>query len=103
MLKVKDNIDLKELEKFGFIQETGFCTKTRTYGLWEGVIKIWVDKNRILHFNSPRLKQIDLVYQMHDLLENDETCDDLRMLSRPALLEENKRLKEELRKIKEKI
>ena len=94
MLKIKNNIPLEKLEEYGFVKNPHY-----SYVLLDGVIKIWIDKNRLLHFNNPRLEQIDLVHKMHNILEVVDTKSNLKMLSRPALLEENKRLKEKIREL----
>ena len=94
MLKIKDNIPIEKVEEYGFIKN-----KHYPYALLDGVIKIWIDKNKLLHFNNPRLEQIDLVYKMHDILEVVDTKSNLKMLSRSALLEENKRLKERIKEL----
>ena len=96
MLKIKNNIDLKELEKFGFVIADNYTQRNWTHVLYDyGVVKIWVDRERVLHFNQPRLEQFDLIYKMHDLLEITDKSN-LKMLSRGALLEENKKLKQRL-------
>jgi len=100
MLKIKDNIQLKALEKYGFTTPLNNRLRQCTY--WEnGIVKLWVDKHRYLHYNCMNIKTIDLIYQMHNILELVDDKEDLRRLSTPKLLEENKQLKEELKKIKE--
>lgn len=94
MLKIKDNIPIEKVEEYGFTKHWN-----RPYVLLDGVVKIWVDKNKLLHFNNPRLEQLDLIHKMHDILEVVDTKSNLKMLSRPALLEENKRLKEKIREL----
>ena len=49
MLKIKDNVDLKELEKFGFKNKLNICYKPKK-GTWE-VIEIKVDREtKIISF-----------------------------------------------------
>ena len=94
MLKIKDDIPLEKVEEFGFIKTWNY-----PYALLDGVIKIWIDKDRLLHFNNPRLEQLDLIHKMHDILEAVDTKSNLKMLSRPALLKENKRLRERIKEL----
>ena len=47
MLKIKDNVDLKELEKYGFKNKCGACWKPKK-GTWE-VMEIKIDlKTKII-------------------------------------------------------
>lgn len=49
MLKIKDNVDLKELEKYGFIFKCGMCWKPKK-GTWE-VIEVKIDlETKIISF-----------------------------------------------------
>lgn len=104
MLKVKDNVDLTELEKFGFEKEDyPIFQRNRSYALWNGVVKIWVDRNRILHFNAPRMKEIDLVFKMNDILEyTEKEKDDLRFYQKGDLVKEVQRLREKVKELEEK-
>ena len=98
MLKIKDNIPIEKVEEYGFTKHWN-----RPYVLLDGVVKIWVDKNKLLHFNNPRLEQLDLIHKMHDILEVVDTKTNLKMLSKPALLEENKKLKEKIKQLERHI
>ena len=72
MLKIKDNVDLKELEKYGFrcgSYNRNLGTEWHLNGLFFRQSKIWVDKNRILHFCNPSKAEMDLMYKLYDLLE----------------------------------
>lgn len=63
MLKIRDDIDLKELEKFGLRQQWNY--KTRMYdGNWEcGSFKVC--KNRhILPFNGTNHNRYDKIYDL---------------------------------------
>lgn len=92
MLKVKNDINMKILEDFGFKTSGGLHNNAHAE-LWDGgIIKMWVDKDRFLHFNSPRYAQMDLIYKMHHLLEYTEEVYNKKLLSRPVLLEKNKEL-----------
>jgi hypothetical protein len=68
MLKIKDNVDLKELEKYGFIeQQVGMdnaYVKYRTIGLYEESIIIWLDR-RI------QVKAIEILDTLYDLIKDD--------------------------------
>lgn len=44
MLKIKDNVDLKELEKFGFEENSFYYSKTFNFEYYE--VKIDVEKDR---------------------------------------------------------
>ena len=101
MLKIKDNIDLKELKKYGF---ENHWHRLRKYVLWEGgITKLWIDNHNYLHINSPTIETIDLIYKMHDLFELEEGKIGIKMLTRPYLLEENKKLKEEVKQLEYKL
>ena len=53
MLKIKDNVDLKELEKFGFIEYNGWYYKTITPEKYQehlNYIEVRVWKDRELYF-----------------------------------------------------
>lgn len=63
MLKIKDNVDLKELEKFGFRNKFGIIYKPKK-GTWEFVL-IKVDPiSRIIIFSGLR----DLFHTKEDTL-----------------------------------
>ena len=99
MLKIKDNIPIDKLQDYNFIT-TGKLNHNRLAELWEGsIIKMWVDKNRLIHFNAPRCNQLDLIYLMSDLIEYTDESWNKKLLSRPVLQQENKQLKEEIEKL----
>lgn len=101
MLRIKENVSLKDLEEYGF--QTHWY-KFRKCVLWEGgIVRLWVDRYRYLHYNAPTQKIFDLIYKMHNLLELDSNNEDLRKLSRPVLLEENKHLKEKIKQLEKLI
>lgn len=71
MLKIKDNIDLKELEKYGFYYNGyGFTNKNYSYISRCGsyVNKIFIHKDRHLSFNNPTNKVFNVLY---DLIKDD--------------------------------
>lgn len=78
MLKIKDNVDLKELEKFEFIDNSySICNTKYSYLNRCGsyVYKIFIDKkDRTIHYNSPSLEVYDLLYDLikADLVEKVE-------------------------------
>lgn len=47
MLKIKDNIDLKELEKFGFTKGTYYYSKKIEYEYYQVIIQIILDTKHI--------------------------------------------------------
>lgn len=69
MLKIKDNVDLKELEKFGFSQyNIGHQTKyelKKEIGNHE-IHNIKIDENRVIHFNqlSVNNELPDVIYDL---------------------------------------
>ena len=73
MLKIKDSVELNELVKYGFVSAEYNHNKGREWHLKPKrpfrPTKIWVDKNRILHFCNPSKAEMDLIYKMHSLLE----------------------------------
>lgn len=73
MLKIKDNIDLKELEKFGYVYKEQFESGARKrYELQNDPdVYVYID-NRILHFNRFNCNhQTDTLYDLikADLVE----------------------------------
>lgn len=102
MLKIKDNIPIDKLQDYNFIT-TGKLNHNGLAELWEGsIIKMWVDKNRLIHFNAPRYAQLDLIYLMSDLIEYTDESWNKKFLSRPVLQQENKELKEEIERLNNK-
>ena len=72
MLKIKDNVDLKELEKFGF--EEYF--KSGEYFKEHGTIDIVVTKERELDikratFETSKFDIINTIDSLFDLIKND--------------------------------
>ena len=77
MLKIKDNVDLKELEKFEFYYNGyGFTNKKYSYISKCGslVNKIFIRKDRCLSFNNPTNKVFNIIYDLikADLVEKVE-------------------------------
>lgn len=72
MLKIKDNVDLKELEKFGFKRVeyyNGTCWKfTRFIGKHEAINIIIREDNKILKYNIMSVKN-DLEDIVFDLIQ----------------------------------
>ena len=52
MLKIKDNVDLKELEKFGFIKDNFYYTKEIDYEYYKVKIDIELDRKYIIIQND---------------------------------------------------
>lgn len=98
MLKIIDTIPIEKVEEYGFTKYWN-----RPYVLLDGVVKIWIDKNKLLHFNNPKLEQLDLIHKMHDILEVVDTKSNLKMLSKQDLLRENKRLKIKIKQLERHI
>lgn len=71
MLKIKDNVDLKELEKFGFKQYSiGHQTRyeyKKEIGNHE-IYNIKIDENRIMHFNQLSVNN-ELPNVLYDLIQ----------------------------------
>ncbi|MBQ7798709.1 MAG: hypothetical protein IJ371_06270 [Clostridia bacterium] len=64
MLKIKDNIDLKELEKYGFKPEYEYLLPNVLMGYSKHSIRIWNDRSitkRDAHFGEI---DIDLLYDL---------------------------------------
>ena len=76
MLKIKDSVDLKELEKFGFIQEGEciYCKEIAHTYLTGGIfrddisVNVLVYENRILevfsHTRNTRSLELDVFYDL---------------------------------------
>ena len=67
MLKIKDNVDLKELDKYGF----EYCGGTRWLEKYSYVSRcgtttnrIWVRQDRILSFNNTTNKVLNVLYDL---------------------------------------
>ncbi len=52
MLKIKDNVDLKELEKFGFEKDSWYYKKTFNYEYYKVKIDIELDRKYIIIQND---------------------------------------------------
>lgn len=52
MLKIKDNVDLKELEKFGFIKDGFYYSKKINYEYYKVEIYIELDRKNIIIQND---------------------------------------------------
>ena len=73
MLKIKDNVDLKELEKFGFIKNDFYYTKGFDYDYYKVNIDIEFDRRYIIiqndYYDSDYACYIpDVIY---DLIKDD--------------------------------
>lgn len=67
MLKIKDNVDLKELEKYGFYDNSyGYTNRRYSYISRSGtyVNRIFIHKDRHIAFNNPTIKCLDLLYDL---------------------------------------
>lgn len=69
MLKIKDEVDLKELEKFGF--RIVFVGKRSKYQFCKDIgntqiYNIKIDENRVIHFNqlSVHNEMPDIIYDL---------------------------------------
>ena len=67
MLKIKDNVDLKELDKYGF----EYCGGTRwlrkyshTSRCGTTTYRIWIKQDRVLSFNNPTNKVLNVLYDL---------------------------------------
>ncbi len=69
MLKIKDNVDLKELEKFGFREIDYVNTKVYKYENDYGNIIIGLD--RIIHLNHITVNNTSLLNVLYDLIKVD--------------------------------
>lgn len=97
MLKIKDNYDLSILEQYGF-KNGGKYDTNRPYILYDGsIVKVHIDNKRIIHFNCPTQKQLDLIFKMHDLLEEATTNYKTKVMSRNELLTICKNQEEQLK------
>ena len=68
-LRIKDNVDLKELEKFGFEEnKSGWTNKKYTHfvrSMGCCAYKILIEKDtRIIHFNIPTKPIYDLLFDL---------------------------------------
>ena len=65
MLKIKDDIDLKELEKYGFIDAENLCSMNKFYCTDNPITKIEIGKNDrniwVTHFAD---KELDVLYDL---------------------------------------
>lgn len=97
MLKIKDNVDLSILKDYGF-QKGGKYDTNRPYILYDGsIVKVYIDNKRIIHFNCPTQKQLDLIFKMHNLLEEATTNYKTKVMSRNDLLLMCKNQEEQLK------
>ena len=67
MLKIKDNVDLKELEKYGFYcNQCRFTNKNYSYisRCNSYVNKLFVHDDRHLSFNNPSFEVYDVLFDM---------------------------------------
>ena len=69
MLKIKDNVDLKELEKFGFKEINYVDMKIYKYENDYGNIIIGQDK--IIHLNHITINNTSLLDLLYDLIKAD--------------------------------
>jgi len=92
MLKIKDNIDLKILENYGFKESK------ETYDYWDGIRRIIIYKNdKRISFNSMINKFYDILYDLikDELIEKTLLKHHKAEIKTKAMLEkENKELKE---------
>ena len=67
MLKIKDNVDLKELEKYGFYDNKySFANKNYSHisTCGEVVNRMLIHKDRHIRFNNPTIKCLDGLYDL---------------------------------------
>jgi hypothetical protein len=94
MLKIKDNIDLKALEKYGFVDEF------KEYAFWHRLKKIWIRKeDRLLRFNSMNRVSFDVLYDMI----SDGIIEKKEWKSYPHRNPSMKDLKDEINELKKEI
>ena len=74
MLKIKDDVDLKELEKFGFYKSGGVYQKNLEVDM-DGIIQ-WVDiciyiqeSNRVIRFSAHEAKETTKIDVLYDLIQ----------------------------------
>lgn len=73
MLKIKDNVDLKELEKFGFktMSLYGWYEKEVSYN-WNDKMNIYVNKGtRIIQVSTYDGYDVNLDDTLYDLIKDD--------------------------------
>ena len=78
MLKVKDNVDLKELEKFGFELSSMYGSDAYNKFLIDGdILSVFID-NRKLYLDAWETSEEYLLYVADDLIKADliEKIDD---------------------------
>lgn len=66
MLKIKDEVDLKELEKFGYDEYDGNYVKTQTEDIHENNID---KRNRIIFVYTETSKRYAEEYEVQDLIQ----------------------------------
>jgi len=69
VLKIKDNVDLKELEKFGFKEVNYVNTKIYKYENDYGNIILGLD--RLIHLNHITVNNTSLLDIIYDLIKAD--------------------------------
>lgn len=66
MLKIKDNVDLKELEKFGFVYFTD--KRSFRYGcldLQKGYVEIFINNAKVITMSSDKsILDLDIIYDL---------------------------------------
>ena len=75
--KLKDNIDLKELEKFGFKDNDGIYKKMtedgtgRDSGIQEFLVVVYEDNDRQIYHQEGQIRVSASEYEVQDLIEAD--------------------------------
>ena len=65
MLKIKDNVDLKELEKFGFEKDWFNCLGKRRYHYSYGELVVYIDTRELYTFKM----RMDTVIKFFDIVQ----------------------------------
>ena len=65
MLKIKDNVDLKELEKFG----AKYNYETETYDFYDGSFYVWINTREIAIEVSFDVDENEIMSTLFDLIQ----------------------------------
>lgn len=63
MLKIKDNVDLKELEKFGFEKDRLSCYYIKEVAIAKECV-VYTDTNAIWFVDNGTLSQLDIIFDL---------------------------------------
>lgn len=73
MLKIKDNVDLKKLKKYGFKLEPLFEQNIYNYYINDEVVLSVIEKNREIYIDilGKGIYEIDIPVVLYDLIKDD--------------------------------